>query len=667
MVNESGLPNESLEDKLRNYILAEVDESKAFQQDRIKEVREYRKRYEAKRSISGLMGWGDDPKKNPKTEPWEGCSDIGIPLDAFTIEGLLPRFLKVCYGSKPIVWVRGIGEQDQKPAPIVEKALNYQLTRLIKIYRRMKLVFKTVVMEGDAITKCVWESRTRPFNKVVYYLEDPYTGQLILGEDDKPVQVEKDFVPEADEFGASPRVIKDEIQDEKVIYEGPMVYGRTIKEVIIPKNAISPEIDELDWICDTYEKTFDWLSRREGDIKEGKFKNIDQIREKIFQTDPLLSANHNKAMRKPVLIYEWYGKYDIDEDGKDEEIIAFVCPIYKILLGWMLSPFQVRPFFHYQIIPMEGSFFGKGVPEFLVGLRDMTDAVFNQMIDRGSITNNPPILTPDSHEDELNPFGPGVKWKTENASGYKVLELPKSEQMEFAKMEFLLGMVQKLFGVTDYSLGSESSIASNRTATGIRTIVGEGNIKFDDMIRALQDVNEDLYNFIVNLNSENLDDDFIFQLTEQEGNPFKSINKSSWGGNYDFESVGNSVNINREIEQDRASFAYRTVVDSLGKNPAITEETMIFVTEHLFRIIDLRGVPLNTIENIQKQKEEGASLQEQIAQMQQALAEAGIMEKQSKAELNKAKAAESEVDAAVKGAEAVVNVTKVTEEATSEA
>ena len=595
---------ENIEDKLKKYIIQEVKSSSATQTPRINKVKEFVKRYEAKRSISGLLGWGDDPVKNPKDSPWDGASDVGIPIDAFTIEGLLPRFLKVCYGAKPVAWVRGKGQSDIEAAPLVQEALNYQLTRLMKIYRKMKLVFKNVIIEGDAFTKCVWEKKTRPFNKVVYYLQNELTGEYIVNEDGTPVQVKEDFP-------AAPGlvVVKDEIQDEKTIYEGPALYGRTIKEIIIPKNAISPEIEEWDWICDSYEVTYDWIIRREGDIKEGKFKNIKKIKENILN-----NADHAKAMRKPILIYEWYGKFDINGDDKDEEIVAFVAPEHNVILGWMLSPFQVRPFFHYQIIPMEGSPYGKGVPEFLTGLRDMTDATFNQMIDRGSINNNPPIITPSDHEEDLNPFGPGVKWKSENPSGYKVLELPKSEQMEFAKMEFLLGMVQKLFGVTDYALGSESSIASNRTATGIMTIVGEGNIKFDDMIRALQDVNEDLYDFIVNLNSENLDDDFIYQLTEQQGNPFKTLNKSYWGGNYDFESVGNSVNINRAIEQDRALLSYNTVLNSLGKNPAISEETMLDVTENFFRSIDVRNVRLKAIEQIQQEKQQAEQMQAQLMQ-----------------------------------------------------
>ena len=618
------LPKRDKEDDLRDYVIEKVKESGAFQQERIKEVKDYVKRYEAKRSISGLMGWGDDPRKNPKDFPWKGSSDVGIPIDAFTAEGLLPRFLKVCFGSNPIVWVKGIGDSDVEKSDDVQLALNYRLSRLINIYRKMKIVYKTVILEGDGFCKVVWEKQTRPFNKIVYNLKDSITNQLITDENGVPVEVKdgdesylREFENQAEQIRQSignpnleippPEKVRNERQEEKTIYEGPVIYGRSIKELIIPKDAVSPEIEEWEWIADSYKVTFDWLARREGDIKEGKFKNIDKIRENIIKG----ARNFNQAMRKPILINEWYGKYDIDEDGKDEELIVFVAPEHNILLGWMLSPFAVRPFFHYQIIPMEGKPYGKGVPEFLFGMRDMIDAIFNQMIDRGSITNNPPIITPKDHEDERNPFGPGVKWKSDDPMAYRVIELPKSEQMEFSKMEFLLGMVQKLFGVTDYSLGTESSIASNRTATGIMTIVGEGNIKFDDMIRGLQNVNEDLYNFIVSLNSENLSDDFIYYLTEGKDNPFKKIHRSYWEGNFDFEAVGNSININRQIEQERAILSYREVLASYGKNPAISEATMVDVTKNFFRSLDIRNVNIRDINEIMAEKQNAMRQQQQ--------------------------------------------------------
>lgn len=607
------VPQRNIEDDIKEFVMKEVEESQSYQADRINKVKEYTKRYEAKRSISGLLGWGDDPRKSPKTEPWDGASDVGIPIDAFTIEGLLPRFLKVCFGIKPIAWITATKPIDVGKAPIVQEALNYQLTRLIKIYRKMKLIYKTVIIEGDAFAKCVWEKKTRPFNKVVRNLQHPITGELLIDpQTQKPVEVKEDYVPQPiDQFGTMPNIVKNEIQNEKTIYEGPMIYGRTIKEIVVPKNADSPEIDDWPWIADTYKKTYDWFVRKEGDIKEGKFKNVDKLWEKLIEK----SSDHQKAMREEIKVIEWHGKYDIDKDDKDEELVVFLCPDQKILLGWMLSPTPIRPFFHYQIIPMEGRPFGKGVVEFLLGLRDMVDAVFNQMIDRGSIDNNPPIIVPSDHEDELNPFGPGVKWKSDNPGGYNVLQLPKSEQMEFAKMNFLLGMVQKLFGVTDYAMPEKGSLASNRTYAGIATIVGEGNIKFDDMIRGLQDINEDLFEFIVNLNSEFLDDDFIYELTGQRDNPFKSIKKSFWAGNYDYESVGNSMNINRQLEQQVAAGAYRTAFESYGKNPAISELTMLDVTRNWLTSMDIRNVRLNTEQQVEQIKQTIQQKQEQEIQM----------------------------------------------------
>jgi len=195
-----------------------------------------------------------------------------------------------------------------------------------------------------------------------------------------------------------------------------------------------------------------------------------------------------------------------------------------------------------------------------------------------------------------------VQWVSDNPVAFRVLELPKSEQIEFTKLEFLLAMVEKLFGVTDYSLGQESTIASNRTATGIMTIVGEGNVKFDDMIRSLQDVNEDLYDFIVQLDSELLEDDFIINVMEGSENPFRKIARENFVGNFDFQAAGNSININREIEQQRASYLYNTFMNSYGKNPAISPEVIHQVSENLIRSTDARNIKLPSLEAMQQQR-----------------------------------------------------------------
>lgn len=603
--------------KLLDDIVKNVTESRTFYQSRFNAVDDYVARYEAKRSISGLMGWGPDPKVNPKNYPWNNASDIGIPIEAFTIEGLLPRFLKVCYGAKPICWIRGVSEDDFAQAPIVQDALNYQLTHNIKIYRRMKNCFKNVVMSGDAIVKCVWEEEYKIINKVVYYVVDPMTGEPVIDPNTgEPMTTGKDSPDAVNPMTGLPYTKVKKIEStEKKIYDGPKIYSRNIKQIIIPKDADTPEIDELDWVCDQYERTFDWVKRRVGDPEEGGFdeKAVAELERDLISRS--IGQDKERTGSIKILISEWHGKYDVNDDGLDEEIVAFVAQksyggttkdvksniAESKMLCWFISPYPKRPFFHYQIIPMDGSFYGKGIPEFLIGIRNLIDAIFNQAIDRGSLNNNPPMVVPSSHDADENPYGPGAQWTNDNPNAYRVIELPKNEQLEFTKIEFLLSLVQKLFGVTDYSLGTESTIASNRTASGIMTIVGEGNIKFDDMIRALQDVNEDMYDFIVQLNSDLLEDEFVYYISGAE-NPFRKVNKEQWVGNFDFEAAGNSININREIEQNRASMAYNTMLNSYGKNPVITPAVMLGLTENFFRSIDMRNIKLPSLEELQQQK-----------------------------------------------------------------
>ena len=598
--------------KLKNDVVRWVTDADTYYGRRLKNTLEYVRRYKAKRSIAGLI-LGDDPIRTPKNSPWDNASDIGIPIEAFTIEGLLPRFLKVCYGSKPIVWVKGNTEEDHPRAPVVQDALNHQLQKKIKIYRRMKNCFKNVVMDGDGIAKVVWEEEFKIINRTVYWIQDVTTGEFLKDEQGNNVEVKKDDeIPIINEqTGFIQQKFKKILSEPKKIYDGPRIYSRNIRQITIPKDANTPEIDDLDWICDKYEKTLDWLKRNIGDIEEGKFEEsaVEALEKDILERGHNTeNTNHNFTK---ILIREWHGKYDVNDDGLDEEIVVFLgqktTPYADMntaisdsrLLGWMITPYPKRPFFHYQIIPMDGSFYGIGVPEFLIGIRNLIDATFNQMIDRGSIANNPPLIVPSTHDPDEERYGPGAEWVSDNPNAYRALQLPNAQQLEFQKVEFLLALVAKLFGVTDFV--PPPNIGQQRTATGILTIVGETNIKFDDMIRALQDVNEDMYDFIVQLNADLLDDKYVFYLTGQE-NPFPSIKKEGFHGNFDFESAGNSININREIEQNRSILAYRTSIDSYGRNPAITDEIMTTVTKNLFETIDMRDIKVPTPEELQKRR-----------------------------------------------------------------
>ena len=82
------------------------------------------------------------------------------------------------------------------------------------------------------------------------------------------------------------------------------------------------DMQELDWVADQYYRTFDWFKRRIGDIR-GKFdeKEVGLLEQDLLRTT--IGASRLQNSYPKALVTEWHGKYDVNDDGLDEEIVVF--------------------------------------------------------------------------------------------------------------------------------------------------------------------------------------------------------------------------------------------------------------------------------------------------------------------------------------------------------
>ena len=128
--------------------------------------------------------------------------------------------------------------------------------------------------------------------------------------------------PVNEQTGQMQTKIKKILSEKKKIYDGPKVYTRNIKQVLIPKDADTADMQELDWVADQYYRTFDWFKRRIGDIEEGKFdeKEVGLLEQDLLRTTIGTSRLQNSYPK--ALVTEWHGKYDVNDDGLDEEIVV---------------------------------------------------------------------------------------------------------------------------------------------------------------------------------------------------------------------------------------------------------------------------------------------------------------------------------------------------------
>ena len=109
---------ERQDEAVEQFIISEVIPNFESHEHYVRKSNDWTKRFEAIRSISGLT-YGDDPILSPKLEPWEGSSDMGIPLEAITLRAIIARFVKTIF-TKPICTMTPRGRADKNGAAIIQ-------------------------------------------------------------------------------------------------------------------------------------------------------------------------------------------------------------------------------------------------------------------------------------------------------------------------------------------------------------------------------------------------------------------------------------------------------------------------------------------------------------------------------------------------------------------
>ena len=358
------LPHESADEAVRRFVLTVCSRALTATQAHRLWLYEATKRYEAMRSTRSLDR--DDPGT-----PWPRASNTGLPLEAITGEALVPRFNAATVDAPPPIFrVKYDDPALQEHEEAASQWYHDVLTRSMRIRKVRDETHRNVVIDGDAIEETSFETRYQQTASTVAVLQN-IKGELLTGEDGRPLLYTANLPPEAipEDPLAPPRKLKKLLIQNKgsrPIYDGPMVRSWRVLECIWPEEATTPDINELDWFAVQMWKSPSWFKTREGDPIDGKLKNVDELLLRLKMGIPshldtdldrgLTAGIQFPAYRHKILVWRFFGLFDVDRDGIDEELMVMVAPRERVLLGWRLSKFQERPFFHYQLFKMPGRF-----------------------------------------------------------------------------------------------------------------------------------------------------------------------------------------------------------------------------------------------------------------------------------------------------------------------
>lgn len=642
---------------LKEHVLKSGKETLESYRTRFRNLDEWQKRFDALRSVACL---DDDIKRTP----WQGAANVGIPLEQTIVYTLQSRFIKAEFGVDPACSIR---PYDLPYSPHIQRYINWQLYTEMELFIEKLLWYQGMLIDGDKVIKTVIDREEIYYDDDTILYFDEKGDPLLNDSTGAPIEAESEDVPEIYD-AVKFKTYKPEkavMSKKRLVYYGPRAINIPAKNFLVPQNADNINPSKLEWNIHEFWKPYGWVhSMAEQypelfDRDEVRAMRKDKDKSRAIPEDSRLKTLgvDFKTKTKNFKFHEWHGRWE-DDKGNTHEIIALVCPDEKRFLGYIPNRYFFktgrRQFVHYTAFPQDGKFWGRGVPEIIRGIRSMIDAMINTGLDRNALFGNPPLLhnlTQSGFDPSEHKFGPGKTWGLKNISPemIRVMDMPTSAMSDFEYEQLLFSVVQKVFGIGDFQLGSAGSRvggsvagATSRTSRGVQALMQESNIRFDIYIRLLQQwSNPELAyqvfkHFTMNKNAIMEESKYLNKPSEVFG-PLMKLSEEELDHNFEYTFQGNTDTINPMVEQQSLLAIDKILIQ--GKNPFVVEDADL-MNRYTQQILDSFGSKLK-IKGVDEFRKYSATEKQKARQVvqdaqQKAVVGEGADQGQQEAELQEA-------------------------------
>ena len=527
--------------------------------------------------------------------------------------------------------VKPVTYQDVEAAKQNELVLNKQFRVDINKVKFINKYIRAAVNTGTVVVKLGWETQTDLVTEEVpVYAQTPEQAmqalqQMVMsGALDEQSAQQMLMSGQPIEIGTQPQQVEEEVINR------PVLQVRDSRNVIIDPSC-EGDIENAQFIIDK------WLSDLSTLKKDGRYSNLEKLEGKNYSIDddtyyyenegardPLFKFNDNP--RKKLVVYEYWGYWDIDGEGIVKPIVATWVGDTIIRLEENPFPDKKLPFVVVQYLPPDNeTVYGDADASLLKDNQDIIGAVTRSIIDLIGRSAN---AQQGVRKDLLDPinrdkFNKGLDFEfnpVPNTSDAlymtKIPEVPRSAleviQLQNNEAEALTGVKAFTGGISGDALGnSVGGIRSALDATAKREL---------GILRRLSNGLKEIGRKIIAMNSAWLSDEEIIRITDDD---FVSIKRSDLAGNFDLSLDVSTAEMDNQKAEELA-FMLQTTGNSLP-----FDITKII----LCKIADLRKLPdlSKMIADYQPQPD---PLQQEQMQLQNELLKAQIFNEQSKGQEN---------------------------------
>lgn len=560
------------------------------------------------------------------------------------------------FNVNPVTW------EDRDASKQNQLVLNNQFNTAIDKIQFIDEYVRTAVDEGTVIVRVGWEFEEEEVEETVPEVEyrvnpefAPMHEMLMRMQEESPSQWATD-VP--DELKQAHELTMEQGQPIE-----PVIVGQ-LRQTVMKTVVNRPTLEICDYRNVVIDPTcngdltkarfliYSWESSLSELRKDRRYKNLEYIN--VDSNSILGSPDHSASdgvrnfnfqddPRKKFVVYEYWGSWDIDDDGKVE---SFVCSwVGDVVIRMEENPFPDKeiPFVLEHYLPVRKSIYGEPDGALLEDNQKVVGAVTRGMIDILAKSANGQTGMRKDMLDATNKrkYEKGLDYEfnsnvdpRQGVHMHTFPEIPTSGQfmLQLQNME-----AESLTGVKSFSQGVSGQSLGD-VAAGVRGALDASSKRELGILRRLSNGIVKIGRKMISMNSEFLSDEEVIRLTNEQ---FVKVRRDDLGGKFDLKlSISTAEEDNNKAEQ--LAFLLQTV----GPNGDAGLMKMI-----LGDIARLRKMP-DLAHKIESYEPQPDPVQQKKAELEIALLEAQLAELQSKAMKNQASAQLDQARAGTEGVKA---------------
>jgi len=529
--------------------------------------------------------------KKEKNFPFVGCANIRMPTIETNIRKVKASLVNNVLGIRPVVQVVPEPTGNMDIALKIEKFIDHLIMDVMNLKPKVVISIDQALEKGFHILKPYW--KTDIITRIEKLSVDSLSMQeaMFIFDPNVPTEVLKKAIAQKYDVDMCPLVAKEndasldniissiqsgkkqiDVEFQDVIYNFPDVALCEAERIYVPTDSgYHPQ--SCSWIIHEFNISLEQL-RVNAKVKNWNIGDIAdlaaELKSKQVTTQVGTSRDReidsDKDIREgievlektgKVRIWEFYGWYDLNNDGVDEKCVITIAPDFDKVLRKIALPFYsgkypfVKTFYE---LTDDRWFSHRGIPEIIEDIVKEIDMQHNQKLDSQTMRNAPMyIYRAGMINKNTMQFAWGQGVPAQGMQPLNDLIAPinnNNPNVEFSYKDeqmLLESKIGELVGQVDYTLQSMINRRQPRT-------LGEVNMQSQSMQNVssldsdlMRNSFEELFNWIWDLWCQYGDDQYEFNYFGRNGEERIRLTKEETQGKYKISVRGNDQNTNPQV------------------------------------------------------------------------------------------------------------------------